>query len=38
MGDGSPEASPETIERAIALAWRVWWLLLAAVAGAALLA
>jgi len=38
MGDGSAEAGPEAIERAIALAWRVWWLLLAAVAGAALLA
>ena len=37
MGDGSPEVGPDAIERAVALAWRVWWLLLAAVLLAAAL-
>ena len=32
MGDGDPAAGPETIERGITLAWRVWWLLLVGVA------
>ena len=27
MGDGRAEVGPEDIRRAIALAWRVWWLL-----------
>ena len=37
MGDGSAEVGPAAIERSIALAWRVWWLLVAGVAGLALL-
>ena len=32
MGDGRAEVGPAEIERAIGLAWRVWWLLVAAVA------
>ena len=32
MGDGTPEVGPEAIERGIVLSWRVWWLLVAAVA------
>ena len=35
MGDGTPDAGPDAIDRAITLAWRVWWLLLAAVLVAA---
>lgn len=37
MGDGSAEVGPAAIERSITLAWRVWWLLVAGVAGLALL-
>lgn len=32
MGDGDPTVGPKAIGRGITLAWRVWWLLLAAVA------
>ena len=35
MGDGTPDAGPDAIDRAVTLAWRVWWLLLAAVLVAA---
>ncbi|MFO1049718.1 MAG: adenosylcobinamide-phosphate synthase CbiB [Geminicoccaceae bacterium] len=38
MGDGTPEVRPQAIERGIELAWRVWWLLVAGVAGLALAA
>ena len=33
MGDGRAEVGPADIERALRLAWRVWALLAAAVAG-----
>lgn len=36
MGDASPEVGPDAIENGITLAWRVWWLLVAGVAGLAL--
>ena len=38
MGDGRAEVTPADIRRAVALAWRVWWLLVASVAAAALIA
>jgi adenosylcobinamide-phosphate synthase len=31
MGDGRAEVRPEDIDRGIALAWRLWWLMLASV-------
>ena len=37
MGDGRAEVTPADIDRAIALAWRAWWLMFAAVALAAVL-
>jgi adenosylcobinamide-phosphate synthase len=33
MGDGRAEAAPDDIDRALALAWRVWWALLALTLG-----
>ena len=38
MGDGRADVTPADIDRGIALAWRVWWLLGAALALAAALA
>ena len=38
MGDGRAEVTPADIRRAVALAWRVWWLLAASLATAALIA
>ena len=38
MGDGRAEVTPADIDRALVLAWRVWWLLLGAVLVAALAA
>jgi adenosylcobinamide-phosphate synthase len=35
MGDGRADVEPADIERAIGLSWRVWWMLAAAVALAA---
>ncbi len=31
MGDGRAEVTPDDIDRAVALAWRLWWLMLALV-------
>ena len=37
MGHGRAEVTPADIDRAIALAWRAWWLMFADVALAAVL-
>jgi adenosylcobinamide-phosphate synthase len=38
MGDGRAEAAPADIRRALRLAWRTWWLVLAMLAAAAAVA
>lgn len=38
MGDGRAEVMPVDIRRAVALAWRVWWLLAASLAAATVIA